>query len=91
MRSKINNLNSLINCFKSETMGTKCLLQFPLNLTKVPECMVVQIEKLDNLLAGGYSSGHIVIHDMNTSQVTKVIRNVNEEYSDYSPAITSLR
>jgi hypothetical protein len=72
-------------------MGTKCLLQFPLNLSKVSECMVVQIEKLDNFLAGGYSSGHIIIHDLNTSQVTKIIRNVKDEYPDYSAAITSLR
>ena len=40
-------------------------------LNKKPECFAIRYDKSDKLIAGGYSSGHIVVYDVSTGSYLK--------------------
>jgi WD40 repeat protein len=63
--------------------GLKCPNEIITNILRKPECYVVRFEKLDNLIAAGYSTGSVVIYDINKNSY--ICKSISE-----SP-ITSLR
>jgi len=72
----------------------RSLLKLPINseFKKVPECLVLRIEKLGNFICAGYSDGSIMIYDLSTSKVTNSLRFKKTEEEEYSKAaVCSLR
>lgn len=57
---------------------------YDIKTTIKPECFALRFDKTDNLLAGGYSTGHIVVYDVHSGNTIKYM-----QLSDYP--ISSMR
>jgi len=56
------------------------------NFSKKPECLVVKFEKLENLIAAGYTNGKIVIYERENKSYKFLTESIEKEST-----ITSLR